>query len=203
MNRAPTGRRTLFTICYAPGPIMWDRQRQRRSVRLKGRDYSWPDTYFVTICTAERKCLLGHIENGQMCENILGRLVRREWQQLAIHFPDSELDAFVTMPNHVHGLLHLRRRVAPYEEPYKVAKFAQPQCASVGWMVRTFKAGVTHEARRMLRRPGFSIWQRNYFERVVRDAREYADAYRYICDNPKNWEKDDENRSAKAAGRTL
>jgi putative transposase len=125
----------------------------RRSIRLKGRDYSWPDTYFLTICTYQRRCLLGRIENGVMRENILGRLVRKLWSDIPQHFPTLELDAFVIMPNHVHCLVHLHRRVAPDEPQYKLARFAQPQLDSISWIVRAFKATVTHQARDILQRP--------------------------------------------------
>jgi len=170
----------------------------RRSIRLKGRDYSCPGTYFVTVCTAGRTCLLGRIEKGGMQENVLGRLARTHWLDPPSEFPSVELDLFVVMPNHVHGIIHLHRRVAANEEQRTSAEFGKPQTGSIGWLVRAFKARVTREARRALQRPSLTVWQRNYFERVVRSGKEYDHVYRYICDNPRNWDHDEENLGAKA-----
>ncbi len=171
-------------------------QPHRRSIRLPGRDYSWPGTYFVTICTAERKSLLGRIENGAMRENVLGRLVQTHWMAIPREFASVELDAFTVMPNHLHGLIHLLRRVTADEPQYKPAQFAKPQTASISWIVRAFKARVTREARQVLNRAELKVWQRNYFERVVRSDQEYKEVYRYICENPKNWDRNEENPQA-------
>ncbi len=128
-----------------------------------------------------------------MRENALGRLVRAHWMEIPREFPAVELDAFAVLPNHVHGIIHLHRRVAANEEQYKPAEFAKPQTNSISWIVRAFKAGLTREARQVLQRPEFAVWQRNYFERVVRSGNEYEEVFRYICDNPRNWDKDEEN----------
>jgi len=167
--------------------------RPRRSIRLKGRDYSWPGTYFVTICTAGRKCLLGRIEDGVMRENVLGRLVRAHWLAIPKHFATVQLDAFVVMPSHVHGIINLHRRVSPREEQFKLAEFGKPRSGSIGWIVRAFKATVTREARKALQKPELTIWQRNYFERVVRDENEYKIVHQYVRENPRNWKTGDED----------
>jgi putative transposase len=175
---------------------MFMAQPHRRSIRLPGRDYSWPDTYFVTICTTKRKPILGRFENGAMRENVLGRLVRAHWMAIPREFASVELDAFTVMPNHVHGLIRLHRRVTADEPQYKPAQFAKPHTASISWIVRAFKARVTREARQVLRRSEMTVWQRNYFERVVRSGQEYKEVYRYILENPKNWDQDEENPRA-------
>ena len=191
----------FITCLYYRCSFMLEMLGHRRSIRLTGRDYSWPGTYFVTICAAERKCLLGRIEKGEMQENMLGRLVRTHWMEIPSDFPSVELDAFVVMPNHVHGMIHLHRRVAANEEQCTFAEFGKPQTGSIGWLVRSFKARVTREARQALQRPSLTVWQRNYFERVVRSGKEYEDVYRHICNNPRNWDHDWENLAAKAPPR--
>ena len=80
-------------------------QRNRRSIRLKGYDYSWPGAYFVSICAHNRECLFGEIVNGGMVLNDAGRMAEQCWHNIPLHFPHVELDAFVVMPNHVHGIL--------------------------------------------------------------------------------------------------
>jgi REP element-mobilizing transposase RayT len=82
-------------------------KHHRRSIRLKDYDYSTPGAYFITICTHQRECLLGEVLNGEMQLNQLGQLASAHWQRLPHHFPTVELDAFVVMPNHVHGILIL------------------------------------------------------------------------------------------------
>lgn len=194
MNRAPTNPYlTILFVLYYILSVMYEILAHRRSIRLPGRDYSWPGTYFLTICTAQRKSILGRIEHGAMRENVLGRLVRAHWMEIPGEFAGVELDAFAVLPNHMHGMIHLHRKVAANEEQYKRAEFAKPQTGSIGWIVRSFKARVTWEARQVLQRPQFVVWQRNYFERVVRSGNEYEDVFRYICDNPRDWDKDEEN----------
>jgi putative transposase len=177
---------------------MSETQRHRRSIRLPGRDYSWPGTYFLTICTAQRKCILGRIENGEMRENILGRLVRTIWEEIPQEFPNVELNAFVVMPNHLHGMIRLHRKVPADEPQQKLAQFAKPPTHSISWIVRTFKARVTRQPRQILRRPQLTVWQGHYFERVVRNADESEDVRRYICENPKNWDRDGDKLSPAA-----
>src|SRR5580704_6709580 len=151
---------------------MFEEPPHRRSIRLKGRDYSWPGTYFVTICTAQRKSLLGRVEDGVMRENVLGRLVRAHWMQLPREFACIELDVFIVMPNHIHGMISLHRQVSAADPQHKPAEFAKPQTGSISWIVRTFKARATREARLLLNRPELNVWQRNYFDRVVRNGKE-------------------------------
>ena len=85
-------------------------RHHRRSIRLKGHDYTQPGAYFVTICTRDRECLFGHMVNGEMRLNDAGEIARRCWEGIPDHFPSVELDAFVIMPNHVHGIIVIHRR---------------------------------------------------------------------------------------------
>jgi REP-associated tyrosine transposase len=164
---------------------------------------------------------LGRTHEGTMKENRLGRIVRACWMEIPHHFTNVELDAFVVMPNHVHGLIHLKRMLeiprerntttekghdvsCPCKSPSeqnnrRKEAFGKPVVASLATIVRTFKAAVTREARRMLGRPQMEVWQRNYFERVVRDDHEYADTHRYIRENPLRWETDVENPESSTA----
>ena len=85
-------------------------KHHRRSIRLKGRDYSQPGAYFVTICTRDRACLFGDVVNGEMRLNGSGETARRCWEDIPDHFPLVELDAFVIMPNHMHGIIVIQGR---------------------------------------------------------------------------------------------
>ena len=139
----------------------------------------------------------------------LGRLVRECWVAIPLHFPQVELHEFVVMPNHLHGLIAIVRKPtappAPAAAPTPLVG-AQHRCAlppgglgqaavvpgSIGAIVRSFKSIVVKRAHKELGWNG-PIWQRNYFERVLRDGKEFADASRYIAENPKKWEWDREN----------
>jgi REP element-mobilizing transposase RayT len=193
-----------------------DENLHRRSIRLQGRDYSFPDRYFVTICTAGRKNILGRVLEGTMEENKLGQIARACWMEIPRHFANAELDAFVVMPNHVHGLICLKRALnirghdvsCPYKpSPVAAMKtaetkevrgvsgeaFQKPARNSLPTIVRTYKAAVSRNARRVFHRSEWEIWQRNYYERVIRDDEEYKAAYRYVLENPLRWESDKEN----------
>ncbi len=164
----------------------------RRSIRLKGFDYSHPGAYFLTICAAEQKCVFGKIEAGLVHENTLGNIVHACWQQVPDHFANVEIDAFVVMPNHFHAIIKLKRVIAGPRGP-KTESFGVPLPLSVPTIVRTFKAGVTRDARRIFGDSVMPIWQRNYYERVIRDSTEYDETCRYIVENPVRWGADEEN----------
>ena len=166
----------------------------RRSMRLKNRDYALPGQYFVTICAHERRCVFCCIANGRLVPSALGHLVRECWVVIPEHFPAATLCEFVIMPNHLHGVIALSPLVG-----------AQHRCAlpgvatangvgpgSLGAIIRSFKAIVARRAHKELEWRG-PLWQRNYFERVLRDGKEFSDVSRYIAENPKQWKMDREN----------
>ncbi|HXR33155.1 MAG TPA: transposase [Verrucomicrobiae bacterium] len=164
----------------------------RRSIRLPGFDYSQAGSYFLTICSVERKSIFGCIENGQPMENALGQIIRACWLQIPDHFSAVETDAFVIMPNHLHGILNIKKRVPGNDRPNREA-FSSPTFASIPTIVRTFKAGVTRLARQQGQWPDGAIWQRDYFERVIRNGKEYVETCRYIAENPTGWESDEDH----------
>lgn len=161
----------------------------RRSIRLRGYDYSQGGMYFVTICTRDR-ALLFEDERVQ-------KLAERCWLSIPEHFSAVELDEWIVMPNHVHGLLLINDVVGGGEAlgvqlnaPTDVG-FPQvsPKHSSLGVIVRTYKAAVT-TACRQAGASGFG-WQRGYHDRVVRNDRELDNIRRYIANNPYHWEHDE------------
>jgi putative transposase len=187
--------------------------RPRRSTRLKGFDYSQAGIYFVTICSAMKRPTFGSIA-GKLCKlSKLGDLVATCWLRIPDHFPRIELGEFVVMPNHLHGLVVFHRgvgaqHVAPLRHPHAPSIDAQPhittlapkadtrhlfvQPSSLGAVVRAFKATVTRRAKTELEIHS-RIWQRNYFERVVRRGKEFELIQRYILENPMRWDSGREN----------
>lgn len=169
----------------------------RRSIRLAGYDYSRPGAYFVTICTHQRACVLGRVEEGATVLSSTGSLVERCWRQLPRHFPDVELDAFVLMPNHLHGLIMLGAAQPILGGPWVSATRGEPprgtRPGSLGAVVQNFKTVSTRKVNVLNGTAGAPLWQRDYYEHIVRDERALDTIRRYIEGNPSQWELDEEN----------
>jgi putative transposase len=168
----------------------------RRSIRLKEYDYSQPGGYFITIVTYQRDLLFGEIANEEMKLNDYGQIVDECWREIPNHFQNVELGMYVVMPNHVHGIIVIRadnsssaRKGTIYRAPTE--KFGKPVSGSIPTIVRTFKSAVT---RRLGKEFNFTgIWQRNYYEHVIRNHEDWDRIHRYIESNPSMWVDDDEN----------
>ena len=161
----------------------------RRCIRLPDAHYK-DGGYFVTICAAQKLPLFGEIRSKISVLSPIGRIVEDCWLQIPQHHPVVQLDAYVVMPNHVHALLFI--------EEGNTAKttqreFGSSQAGQLSSIAATFKAAVTRTVNRELREPGGKIWQRGYFERIVRDTEAYHQIRVYIHENPENWETDEEN----------
>jgi REP element-mobilizing transposase RayT len=164
-------------------------KHHRRSIRLKGYDYSQPGGYYVTIVTQNRECLFGDIVDGKMILNDGGRFTQKCWLDISNHFPHVYLDEFIIMPNHVHGIIII-------DDEYVGAKNFSPlpfrsPSKTVGSIIRGFKIGVTKWFRNNT--DVYTVWQRNYWEHVIRDENELNRIREYIMNNPLQWELDEEN----------
>ncbi len=176
-------------------------KHRRRSIRLQGFDYSQAGAYFVTICTQERVCLFGDVLDGHVRLNDAGRIVEQCWLAMPIHFPDAVLDAFVVMPNHVHGIVIIIDRTVGAKNfsplPRKDAKVRTPNRSpskTIGSIVRGFKIGVTKWFRES--RVTEKVWQRNYYEHIIRDEEALSRIRQYVNNNPMQWAYDRENPAA-------
>jgi REP element-mobilizing transposase RayT len=188
---------------------------------MKGFDYSQEGLYYITICVENKQCLLGKIDQGlEMILNEAGKIANECWLQIPEHFPNVILHEYVIMPNHIHGIieltksgntyvgvenfqpLHLQNDTTvgvqnfeplPASEQYhnksKHNEFQKIIPHSVGSIVRGFKIGVTKWFRNNTDIE--KIWQRNYYEIVIRNNQAYLQIIDYIINNPKNWENDD------------
>jgi len=234
--------------------------RHRRSVRLKGYDYACAGACFVTICTQDRACLFGEIENGKMLLNDAGRMVQSVWNELPVYYAGIETDAFIIMPNHIHGIIVITDpsttsaaavvvgagpcacpdsgpRVCPDSGPRACPDYdghvdypndlqritgqpitgqqegGQPQgVAPTGGVVpvknggvqtglslpdavHRFKSMTTHQYIHGVKQSGWPpfrsrLWQRNYWEHIVRNAQDLARLREYIRFNPETWALD-------------
>lgn len=163
-------------------------KHHRRSIRLQGYDYSQPGGYFITICTHNRKCLFGDVVNGEMILNAFGDIVKNCWLEIPEHFPHVGLDEYVIMPDHVHGIIIIKNNVGVqnFEPPQNQYQKIIPK--SIGSIIRGFKIGVTKWFRQNT--DIYIVWQRNYYEHIVRNEYELNKIRTYIINNPKNWEFD-------------
>jgi REP element-mobilizing transposase RayT len=176
-------------------------RHHRRSIRLKGYDYSQAGAYFITLCTQDRACLFGRVVNGEMRLNDAGRMVLAEWHRLPERFPHLVLDAFVVMPNHVHGILVITDPASTVGATTRVAPTRV--APTVGNIIGAFKSRVTVEYIRGVKTSGWPpfrgrLWQRNYYEHIIRNERALDAIRRYILENPLRWHLDRENPACTA-----
>ena len=165
---------------------------RRRSIRLQSFDYSHPGSYFVTILTHDARHIFGELILGQMKLSGIGNIVSDCWRDVPNHFPGIELSEFIVMPNHIHGIIRIparaRHAVPLPRHAERVEAFGSPRAVSVPTIVRSFKSAVSQRARKLLGQASARIWQRNYFERVIRNEREFHKVRHYIAQNPACWE---------------
>jgi REP element-mobilizing transposase RayT len=165
---------------------------KRRSIRVQDFDYSQPGAYFVTICTHNKRCLFGNINDGRMILNQLGLEAKQCWENIPEHFPHVSLDAYVVMPNHIHGILIISEKInAATGASSTGRKRPHGTSKTLGSVVRGFKIGVSKWIRKNTEI--HELWQRNYFERIIRTDKELVRFQDYIIDNPMQWEMDREN----------
>lgn len=189
---------------------MPDPVHNRHTVRLPGYDYAQAGGYFVTLITWHRENSLCAIQGEQVVLSGIGTVAQAEWLRLEKRFPYLAVDEFVIMPNHVHGILILRsadgvrarqdntgrdhERFASPLQP--VPGSAQPKgtgCQTLGAIVGAYKSSVSKRAHYILDNPGIPIWQRNYYEHVIRSENELHKIREYIRDNPLQWALDEES----------
>jgi REP element-mobilizing transposase RayT len=160
----------------------------RRSIRLHGYDYRSSGVYFVTICTMSRQCRFGDVVDATVALSAVGRVVDETWQWLAAHHDYVDVGPYIVMPNHLHGIIML----APDEGGSRTAPTAPAVTPRkpVGRLIGAFKTVSTKRVNEVLGTPGDALWQRNYWEHIVRDDESLGRIADYIVNNPITWESD-------------
>jgi putative transposase len=169
----------------------------RHSLRLRGYDYAQPGAYFVTICAWQRQEVFGRIEEGQMQLNEWGQVAAECWATIPAHFAHVTLDEWTIMPNHMHGILVItvvgaRQCRAPTDRA-PTEQFGHPVSGSIPTVIRSCKSAVTKRINVLRNAATSPIWQRNYYEHIVRNQRELAAIRAYIHNNPAQWALDRDN----------
>ena len=168
----------------------------RRSLRLQGYDYSRAGAYFVTICTQNHECKFGKIADGRIQLNDAGKMVQAVWDEIPTHYNGIEIDEFVIMPNHFHGIVIIVNGFLPcYSDSEHLFDSLNPNKLSLSEVVHRFKTMTTKRYTDGVRQNGWPsfpgrLWQRNYWERVVRNELELRQIREYIQNNPSQWEMD-------------
>ncbi|MFM7450600.1 MAG: transposase [Leptolyngbyaceae cyanobacterium] len=149
-------------------------KHHRRSIRLQGYDYSQLGFYFVTICTWQREHLLGDVINFNVKLSRFGEAIQYNWRILPNKFKALEIDEFVIIPNHIHGILHI----------------TQDNQDSLSEIVRNFKTSSARRVNQLRGTKGIPVWQRNYYEHIIRDQNSLEKIREYISNNPLVWKRD-------------
>jgi REP element-mobilizing transposase RayT len=176
------------------------KKRYRNLIRLQSFDYSKAGAFFVTICTQDRRCLFGDVANGQMQLNHFGEIVKNEWLKTEQFYPNVKCDGFVIMPNHFHGIVqifdpqpaivgaihesHLQSPV--YESPQRMT-ITQRRQMTLPKLIGRFKMVTAKQINILRNTSGQKLWQRNYYEHIIRDECEFYRVLKYIEDNPMKW----------------
>ena len=193
-------------------------KHNRKSYRLKGYDYTLAGAYFITFCVKDRECVFGHVINGEMVLNELGKIAEENMEKIPNHFSNVRMGEFRIMPNHVHCILELREKGTgsarkdsgdlsnttdsgtPHlaTEPGRVKdgnssgpklnRFSQHIPGSVSVIIQQYKASVTKWCKKN-KHNGFQ-WQGRFHDHIIRNAAEYYFIANYIIDNPAKWSKD-------------
>jgi putative transposase len=162
--------------------------KKRRSIRLKGYDYSQSGFYFITICTKNMKCIFGEIKNGSMLANQYGKIAGDAWLQTMEIRTNVRLHAFVIMPNHIHGIIEIntsrancirpRKNIRPRPRNRRRCRNSSSRNNNVGAIVRGYKASVTRQIK-LIDETIETVWHRNYYEHIIRDERSYENITNY------------------------
>jgi putative transposase len=169
--------------------------QRRRSLRIPDYDYSQGGYYFVTLCSYNRDCLFGEITGEEIILNDIGKTVIECWEDIPSHFSYASLDAYIVMPNHIHGIITISENErASHDLPLQARHKSGSSPGSITAIVGLFKSSVTRRINGQ--RPGLppmKIWQRNYYEHVIRDEAELNSIREYILYNVVKWAEDGNN----------
>lgn len=190
-------------------------KHHRQSIHLPNYDYTQPGAYFVIIVTWQRKFTFGEFVGEEIRLMVAGKIAFREWSRLPNRFPFLILNEFVVMPNHIHGIVVITgtdaadvgagrgaagssQDIEPEFNPLRPYKDPQPRVTpgSLGAIIRAYKSSVTLRYNRTRFSNGEPLWQRNYYEHIIRDDEDWERIRFYIQTNPLHWSQDNENPAA-------
>jgi len=164
---------------------------QRKRIRLKGYDYTTPGYYFITICTDDRENHFGVIKNGNVILTKAGEIVKKVWDELPLHYNNCELDTYIVMPNHFHGIIKLKHLYNEKESIF--LPLNEKKCHGLSEIIRgfkTFSSKRINEELKLKQNQKFK-WQKSYYDIIIRNEQQLENIRNYIIDNPLKWESND------------
>jgi len=166
--------------------------RNRRSIRLKDYDYTKDGYYFITVCTYKQEYLLGECLDGSVILSRFGKIVERCWQELPSHFAGIDVSNYIIMPNHIHGIIKIFRGEAlekseQTENTSFPRKYDGTKSGSLGAIIQNFKSVSTRKFNKINGSGGMKLWQRNYYEHIIRNEEDFNRICLYIKNNPAKW----------------
>jgi REP element-mobilizing transposase RayT len=168
--------------------------RGRKSIRLKGYDYTTPASYFITICVQKNTPLFGEVKNGKMIVNEAGKMIDQIWNEIPAFYPGFKIDIHQTMPDHFHGIITITPSLwlsGQLQIAGIIAKNSNKIAISLPDIVHRFKSMTTNQYIYGVKYKGWQpfnqrLWHRNYYERIIRNKAEFNRIYKYIKNNPAN-----------------
>ena len=171
------------------------------SLSYTGRDYSRPGKYFVTICTAGTKEWFGNVINSKMHLSEIGQIASKMWREIPVHFPFIGLDTIIVMPDHIHGIIVIKKSIRasivgalhatpllPHDTTHQADKTMlsiSPKSGSLSVVVRSYKSAVTKHAHKF---DTNSSWQPGYYDTIICMSGQLFRIRKYISDNAQNWD---------------
>ena len=175
-------------------------KHHRRSIRIKNYDYSKNGYYFITICSKDRECIFGNLNVGALlacAQNMIelsnaGKILDKHWNNIPNQFENVILDEYIIMPNHIHGIIIIDKDRAHDKDRAQASS-----APTIGKIMRSFKSKSAMEYLKHIQNNDFNlsrkIWQRNYYEHIIRDDNELEKIREYIVNNPYKWDEDKDN----------
>ena len=181
--------------------------KNRQSLRLPNYNYSGNGAYFITICIKNKECLLGDICDREFISNSFGNIVTNTWHSLSIKYEQIKLDEFVVMPNHIHGIIIINNfeinNVGTIHELSLHQNMKQRRKMLLPKAIGYFKMNSAKKINQIRQTEGIPLWQKNYYEHIIRNDRSLDNIRQYIINNPAQWSEDIENNFGKPNGREI
>ena len=163
------------------------KEHHRRTIRIQGFDYSSGYAYYITLCTQDKACILGRVDQGTICLSECGKIVDNIIADLPQRYPGTNIETYVIMPNHIHLIIQLNGDV----NDLQVESIKDRRKMTLPKIIGYLKMNAGKRINIMNGTEGRSVWQKNYFEHVIRNEKAYIDIFEYIYNNPFEWNEDE------------
>jgi putative transposase len=174
--------RCRYTPWRVPTKCINVKNMENKQIRLKNWDYSSSGVYYITICCADKQPFFGKIKDGSVQFSEIGEVAKNFWVEIPNHFKHVELDAFIIMPDHLHGILILMNTIENRDRPFQKNEFSKPVKNSLSVIINQYKSSV----KRWCNKNGHLRfeWQSRFYDHIIRDDQSFDEIRHYILTNP-------------------